>query len=530
MAGKTVSSQVELQPGLQTVDITMPVETPRLWWPAGHGEQALYEAQATLEAGGETLSLRRQVGFRHVEVDQSPHPVSGRHFIFRVNGKPVFCKGGNLVPSDLILSRIDRERYEMLTARALEAHCNLLRVWGGGLYEGDDFYELCDRKGILVWQEFIFACAKFPVGDDAFLADVRREAVYQVRRLGGHPSLIAWCGNNEMEEGAWHWGYEKGVAHPDYALFHLVLPRILKEEDGSRYYQPSSPFSPDLEDPRAPDQGDQHPWTVGFANIDFRDYRAMISRFPNEGGFLGSTALPTLEACLRGTQGNPFHNESSVQASFAWEQHDNSVAYWTAENQPERALREWLGLEQRDLSLEQYAFWAGLLHGEALEEYIRNFRRRMFSTSSAIFWMYNDVWPATRSWTIVDYYGRRTPAFQPVKRAFQLMRVALAVEGEEVRVFGVNEGPSWHGTLHYGLVRLAGGPAAGAETRHAAGKRICPAGVLPARSLEECRRDQNGRLCPPEPGQSPAGPGYAHPAHVPRNGMAAGDDQSAMAR
>lgn len=457
LEGQEVKRKVQVQPGLQILDIELPVNEPDLWWPVGHGEQPLYPVEASLSAGEESLSLRREVGFRHIEVDQAPHPQGGRWFVLHINGKAIFCKGGNLVPSDLIFARIDRERYEMLADRALEANCNLLRIWGGGLYEGDDFYELCDRKGILVWQEFIFACAKYPIYDDQFLAEVRREAVYQVRRLNSHASLVVWCGNNEMEWGAWGWGYERGVALPDYALFHLILPRILNEEDGSRFYQPSSPFSPDLVEPNADDRGDQHPWTVGFANLDFRDYRAMAPRFPNEGGFLGPTALPTMQACLKGTEGNPFTSAGGAQASFAWETHDNSIAFNTETNHTDRGLQQWLGLDIRKLTLEEFTFWAGLLQGQALEEYIRNFRRRMFDTSSAIFWMYNDVWPAVRSWTIVDVYGRRTPAFQPVKRAFQPLRVALAVEGEEVQVYGINEGEEWRGNLHYGLVRLAGG-------------------------------------------------------------------------
>src|SRR5208337_2219605 len=157
---------------------------------------------------------------------------------------------------------------------------NLLRVWGGGLYESDDFYDLCDERGILVWQEFIFACAKYPATDERFLADVQREATHQVRRLAHHASLIVWCGNNELEWGAYSWGYDQGVAHPDYSLYHMVLPRVLKAEDGTRYYQPSSPFSADWDEPNAEHKGDQHPWSVGFGNTDWRDYRKMSCRFP----------------------------------------------------------------------------------------------------------------------------------------------------------------------------------------------------------------------------------------------------------
>jgi beta-mannosidase len=350
----------------------------------------------------------------------------------------------------MIFARLDRSRYATLVDRALEAHFNLLRIWGGGLYESDDLYDLCDERGVLLWQEFIFACAKYPVHDEQFLADVRREATYQVRRLASHPSLIVWCGNNEMEEGAHHWGYEKGIAHPDYALFHLVLPVIVKQEDGGRYYQPSSPFSPDHESPRRSDMGDQHPWTVGFADTDFRKYRDMASRFPNEGGILGPTALPTVLACLPDGQRRPH--------SLAWRVHDNGVAAWGGDMPyPDAMLMQWLGKSIREMSIEDYVYWAGVVQGEGLTEYIRNFRRRMFDTSSAIFWMYNDCWPATRSWTVVDYYLRRTPAFHPVRRACRPLAVALAHSDNKIQVYGVNEGDVWRGELRWGLFALAGG-------------------------------------------------------------------------
>jgi beta-mannosidase len=302
----------------------------------------------------------------------------------------------------------------------------------------------------MVWQEFIFACGKYPVNDAAFFNSVKAEATYNIRRLAEHPSLVVWCGNNEMEWGAWAWGYDRGVVYPDYAMFHLTLPRILAEEDPTRYYQPSSPYSPEGLFPNADEVGDQHPWTVGMQNTDFRDYRKMICRFPNEGGTLGPTSLPTLMACLP-------KDQRYVQ-SFAWQVHDNSVDSWGEPSFPDQMMTQWLGKNIRKMSLPEVAYWGGLVQGEALREYCENFRRRMFDSSAAIFWMYNDCWPATRSWTIVDYYLRRTPAFTSVRRAMQPLNVVVAQEGDEVVVFGINEGrEAWSGTLRYGVFNLAGG-------------------------------------------------------------------------
>jgi len=450
-ARKKVTADVEIKPGLNPVEVALSVADPELWWPVGHGEQKLYTIRVSLSAGGRRIGERSaRIGFRHVRINQDPHPDKGRYFIIEINGRKIFVKGGNFVPVDMIFPRADRQRYDKVTDLALEANFNLLRVWGGGLYESDDFFELCDEKGILVWQEFIFACAKFPVQDEAFHNSVKEEVRFNIRRLAPHPSLVIWCGNNEMEWGAWAWGYDRGVVYPDHALFHLTIPRLLAEEDPGRYYQPSSPYSPDGLFPNADEAGDQHPWSVGMQNTDFRDYRKMMCRFPNEGGTLGPTSLPTMLACLP-------KDQRYVQ-SFAWQIHDNSVDSWGEPSYPDQMLTQWLGKDIRKLSIEEFTYWGGLLQGEALREYCENFRRRMFDTSSAVFWMYNDCWPATRSWTIVDYYLRRTPAFAAVRRALQPLHVIVAEVEDDIVVFGVNErSKPWSGTLRYGLFNLAGG-------------------------------------------------------------------------
>lgn len=442
---------VTLRPGMNQLETVLTIADPELWWPVGRGAQKRYSVTAELRQAKRSLGRdERPVGFRHVRINQSPHPEEGQYFTLEINGEPVFCKGGNYVPQDLILSRVGREHHVALIDLALEANCNFLRVWGGGVYESDDFYDLCDEKGMLVWQDFIFACSKYPATDEAFLADVKREATHQIRRLAHHPSLVVWCGNNEMEWAAWDWGFEKGVSHPDHAIFHMVLPRILKTEDPGRYYQPSSPFSPDHISPNSDASGDQHPWSIGFGDNDFRKFRNMICRFPNEGGILGPNSLPTVRECLAGGP--------EKLGSFAWELHDNSLSSWAniPAYSPDRMLEEWLGLSLREMSLEDYVYWGGVVQGAGLADYIKNFRRRMFDSSAAVFWMLNDIWPCTRSWTIVDYRFRRTPAFHPVRRAFAPVAVVVTREDDRVRIYGVNDGPALEAELRYGLVALRG--------------------------------------------------------------------------
>jgi beta-mannosidase len=442
---------VLLQPGMNKLEAVLPVANPKLWWPIGHGKQTRSEVTVELVVAGKTEgTLTLKIGFRHVRVNQEKHPERGRYFIIEINGKPIFCKGGNYVPADLILSRIDRRRHAALIDRALEANCNFLRVWGGGVYESDDFYDLCDEKGIMVWQDFIFACGKYPATDEAFLADVTQEARHQVRRLAHHPSLVAWCGNNEIEQGNWEWDYEQGVAFPDYALYHLVLPRLMREEDPGRYYQPSSPFSPDGESPTADHLGDQHPWSLGFSDNDFRKYRDMICRFPNEGGILGPNNLLATRECFGDTPGKI--------GTFPWEIHDNAVTSWDKipAYAPDLMFEQWLGKSTGSLSLEDYVYWGGVLQGLGLSEYIKNFRRRMFDSSAAVFWMFNDMWPCTRSWTIVDWKQRRNPAFWPVRRAFAPVTVVVTREEKSVKVYGINEGDEITATLRFGLMALSG--------------------------------------------------------------------------
>jgi beta-mannosidase len=443
------SQSVEIQPGLHPYELTLAVASPALWWSVGQGLQNRYTIQAALTIAGQLIGEKSaRVGFRHVRINQDPHPVSGRYFVIEVNGRPIFAKGANFVPADMIFARLDRPRYEKLVDLALEANFNFLRVWGGGLYESDDFYDLCDEKGILIWQEFIFACAKYPDYDAVFHENVKAEAIYNIRRLAEHPSLIMWCGNNEMEWGTWSWDFGKvGIIHPDYGLFHSTLPQLMAQEDPTRYYQPSSPFSPDNLPPNQDDVGDQHPWGL---DGDMRSYRAMICRFPNEGGTLGPTSLATMYACLPEGQ--------KTTTSFAWKIHDNGGAFSQGPNSANQSLVDWFGKSLKEMSVEDFAYWGGLIQSEGLREYCDNFRRRMYSSAAAVFWMYNDCWPASRSWTIVDYYLRRTPVFATVRRTFAPIHVVVAQEGDNVSVFGINDNPErFVGDLRYGVFNLAGG-------------------------------------------------------------------------
>ena len=454
--GREIRREVNLEPGVGRYDLTLEIDAPRLWWPLGHGEQYLYTVEVVLEADGGRQSRTRRTGVRRVEIDQSPHPETGNYFIIRVNNRPVFCKGGNWAPADLLYSAVTPERYRELVRLGVEANFNTLRIWGGGPFADEALCEACDEAGVLIWHDFLFACAKYPGDDPDFAAEVRREVTWATREMAHHPSLVVWCGNNEVEWGDWGWGYDhEAPAHPHYALFHHDIPRIVLAEDGSTVYWPSSPFSPDYRHPNDPTVGDQHPWTVSMeaGGADFRKYRTHIDRFPNEGGVMGASTPATLRQFLPESERRLF--------SPAWEHHDNPFACMDAVQgglgHAYQTVELWLGRDPLAMDWEDYAFASALLQAEGLQEYILNYRRRMFSSSSAIFWSYNDSWPVTHGWTIVDYYRRKKLAYHPVRRAFQPVTVVIAEEDGRVSVYGVNDAPQpWDGSVSYGLFTLDG--------------------------------------------------------------------------
>ncbi len=437
---------VEIMRGESAIEVKAHIPQPKLWWCVGYGEPHLYTVTASLTVNGCLLSCdTKEVGFRTLQINQSPTK-HGKQFVVELNGVPVFAKGANWVPADIIYSRITPEKYDMLISRALELHFNFFRVWGGGLYETEEFYKQCDKNGIMVWQEFAFACGAYPAYDAGFLDNVKSEVRYQIRRLASHPSLVMWCGNNEQE---WHtWDQAQGVMYPDYALYHMVIPRILREEGDNRYYQPSSPLSPDYLFPNYDFCGDQHPWQVGFENEDFRDYRKMHCTFPNEGGFLGSTSRSSIESALNG---------NNTMYSFEWQIHDNSVEARQPYSIGDHQVKEWMGIDVSNCTLEQYIYISGFLQGEALKEYIQNFRWRKYDSASAVFWMYNDCWPTPRSWTVVDCDGNRNPSFYPVKRAFSPCTCAVIQKDQKFLIYGINDKlESINVRLLYGVSRFDG--------------------------------------------------------------------------
>jgi beta-mannosidase len=433
----TQASQV-LPAGRSETELILEVPSPCLWWPRGYGEPCLYPLHLEARVGGKVIAeWQGQTGLRRVELTEPAHPETGNYFHVKINNQVVFFKGSNWIPPEMSPFEVSPERLERLVDLALEQNFNALRIWGGGVWAGHPLLRLCDEHGLLVWHDLLFACSKYPVDQPEFLKEVETEIAWGLSEFSTHPSLVVWCGNNEMEEGLWSWGYKKfGRTAPDYVLFHQVVPALLRRIDPTRPYWPSSPYSAPDVSPQEPTRGDQHPWTVSLHHenkaTDFWMYREFIDRFPNEGGVLGSSPLATLREFLPDDMLKP--------RSFAWDHHDNYVDYW----QPQvgvayRFVERWLGKPVSDFTLEDYTIASGLLQAEALKEYIRNYRRRFPSTTSAIYWDYVDSWPSIHGWGTLDYYLRRKPSFHAVRRSFAPLMVVLADEKELIGVYIVNE-------------------------------------------------------------------------------------------
>lgn len=427
--GELQQVAVTAKPGESRVDLVSRVERPELWWPRGMGPQMrhLLAVEVSSDAGSaERRELK--IGLRSVVVDQSPAPDRGSLFRLLVNGLPFFAKGGNWVPVSLTPNPVPVPLLDRQLGRAVEAGFTFLRVWGGGDYETEEFYDRCSEQGIVVWQDLIFACNRYPMRVDWFRELVETEVRHHVRRLAKHASLALWAGNNEN---AWMGqastppgplvplidGVDPEEVRADHEWFEREAIDLVAAEDPTRLFWPSSPWSPSDPDHNAGYEGDQHPWSIGFGDVDFRKYRDMEARFPNEGGLLGASSLPAILESLPEGQRS--------YGSFAWKTHDNEFGMNNAGKPYEVQLAEWTGRDIRAISLEEYVYWTGLLQGEGLTEYVDNFRRRSPATAAAVFWMYNDCWPTVRSWTIVDNRGRRTPSFHPVRRAFAPVRVGI---------------------------------------------------------------------------------------------------------
>ena len=437
------SSSAHVEPGANTLGMECQIASVRLWWPAGYGEQPLYLVKAAISRADEVLDeAEKTTAVRKVELVQEDD-VEGKSFIFKVNGVQVFFKGANWVPADCFLPRVTPEKYASLLDMVVSGNMNMLRVWGGGVYEADEFYSLCDQKGIAVWQDFMFACGEYPE-EEWFYQKVKAEAEAIVKRLRHHPCIVLWCGNNEND-----WGfYEKlwGMRKEQYlgaTIYHRILPEVCATLDTQRPYWPSSPFGGD--NPNSENQGDRHSWDTCSAKLEDKPgQRWDNGRFISEFGFQAPPVLRTIQD-FAGAE-DDFLSPVMRHHNRAGEEAMGNILRLTSHYLPQAS-----GLEKTVVSTQA-------CQGELLREAIEHWRRRKFKTSGVLVWQLNDCWPAT-SWSLIDYWHNPKAAYYAVRRAFAPVLLSLVHQEHHIHIWLVNDTPKpVTGTIRLALLDFDGTP------------------------------------------------------------------------
>ena len=395
-------SVMELKNGVE-----QKISDPQLWWPNGLGAQPLYTVTSALcKDGGTIEEITKRIGLRTMKIRREKDQW-GESFAHEVNGQTFFAMGADYIPEDNILSRITKERTRKLLEDCIESHFNVIRVWGGGYYPSDDFYDLCDELGLVVWQDMMFACANYP-GTDEWYANITVEIEQNVCRLRHHPSLGLWCGNNEMEQFAAMMSYDgDAITRADYLIQNeYVIPQIVKREDPDAFYWPSSPSSGGkYVEPSSPFMGDIHYWEVWHGGVPFSEYRKYKFRYLSEFGFQSFPCLRTVESFTLPEDRNIF--------SRVMERHQRN-------GQANGKILQYLSMTYLyPQSFELLLYASQLLQADAIRYGVEHFRRNRTDNQcmGAVYWQLNDIWPVA-SWASIDYYGRWKALQYYAKRFF----------------------------------------------------------------------------------------------------------------
>lgn len=396
--------------------VGLEVRNPRLWWPRGMGDQPLYEVTVDLldAAGGVLDEVTQRIGLRTLGLRRRKDRW-GESFEFLANGIPFFAKGANWIPADAFAPRITREHYRRLLAGAAEANMNMLRAWGGGIYEDDAFYDTCDEMGICIWQDFIFACATYPSFDKAFLASVKAEAADNIRRLRHHPCIALWCGNNELEQGlvgpTWT---QHAMSWADYGrLFDKLLPAVVRRLDPDRDYWPCSPHSPrgDRADANNPACGDAHLWSVWFSRKPFEWHHGYRHRFVSEFGFQSFPEPRTVRGFTAAAD-RDIHSPVMRHHQRFTNGNGNLLHFLYDWFRPPKDFEATLWLSQ-------------ILQGQCIKTAVEHWRRSMPRCMGTLYWQLDDCWPVA-SWSSLDYHGRWKALHYFAKRFYAPLLVSAA--------------------------------------------------------------------------------------------------------
>ena len=394
------------------------IEQPKLWWPNGVGEQPLYEVNVTLAKDGQPVDRwTRKIGLRTMTMDIHPDEW-GESFAHQVNGKDIFAMGADYIPEDHLLGRVTPETTRKLLEQCKAANFNAVRVWGGGYYPSDWFYDICDELGLMVWQDFMFACAVYELTPE-FEANIRQEFIENVKRLRHHASLGLWCGNNEMEQFVFErnsWLTKPSEVKDYFLMFERIIPEIVHEYDPQTFYWPASPSSGGcLDEPNDPNRGDVHYWKVWHGNRPFTEYRKYFFRYLSEFGFQAFPSVKTIEQFTDNEEDmNPF--------SYIMEKHQRQYS----------ANGKIMGYMQQTYkypnSFPTFVYASQLLQADGIRYGVEHFRRNRGRCMGAVYWQLNDCWPVI-SWSSVDYCGRLKALHYYAKRFFAPLMISCEEQG-----------------------------------------------------------------------------------------------------
>jgi beta-mannosidase len=448
-----VRQSVQLVPGLNRISVPIHIANPKLWYPNGYGTQDRYQFSAVVRTGKDiAANAALKTGLRSIELRREVTK-TGKSFAFIVNGIPVFAKGADVIPFDSFPNRVTPEIHRQILESARDAHMNMVREWGGGYYESDDFYDICDELGILVWQEFMFGGDMVPGGAD-FQNSVKQEAIEQVTRLRDHPSIVLWCGNNEIETGWVHWGdrqiFKESVSATDrekvwtdyVVLFHGILSGVVAQYAAPVPYWGSSPSANFENPPDSQTDGDMHYWQVWHALAPIEMYTQQFPRFMSEYGFQSFPEMRTIRTFAK-------PEDMDIRSATMQDHQKNHGGN-------ERILSYMLRWYPEPKDFESFVYLSQVLQAEAIKVGAEHLRRQMPNTMGSLYWQLNDCWPVA-SWASIDYYGRWKALQYYSKRFYDDVIVSPFRHDGKVDVYVVSDKlQPLNGTIHTRLLDFSG--------------------------------------------------------------------------
>jgi beta-mannosidase len=441
--GLTIRRDFDVNQGVQVLTTSLQIENPELWWPAGYGDQALYP----LEVRTKEESVTRRIGFRNAELIVQDDD-SGRSMYFRINGRNIFAKGANWIPTDALPSGQSPQKYKTFLEDAITAGMNMIRVWGGGQYEKDIFYDTCDELGLMIWQDMMFACALYPANPE-FLENVRQEVSHQVKRLKDHACMVLWCGNNE-NVGALNW-YEESRKNRDRYIVDYdrlnegIIGKTVREIDPDTAWWPSSPSAGegDYSDCWHDDsRGDMHYWSVWHEGLPFESYYEVTPRFCSEFGF---QSFPSLKTIASYAPESEYNITSPVMRHHQKNNRGNTIILET--------MARYFRIPEK---FEDFVYLSQVQQALAIKTAVEYWRSRRPVCMGALYWQLNDNWPAA-SWSSIDYYGNWKLLHYEAARFYRPVWISMFIKNGQIEIWGLND--SAHpiqGEIHIRLIDFAG--------------------------------------------------------------------------